>query len=71
MKFEEFKRRTLALAPHNPEQRVGQFCFNQLYLYDSEIAEIVQGGLFSDPFYKDDNLPTFWLMVERLWKDED
>ena len=45
--------------------RKGQKAFNDLYLVEPEIANLIRGTI-NDPFYNDKRLPDFYKKVESL-----
>lgn len=48
------------------EWRDGQRAFNMLHNLRPDLAEVVRGEV-NDPFYSDDNLPSFWQWLEASW----
>ena len=49
--------------------RKGQKAFNDLYLEDPGIANLIRGTI-NDPFYNDKRLPDFYKKVEELKKKQ-
>jgi hypothetical protein len=45
--------------------RKGQKAFNDLYLAEPTIANLIRGTIY-DPFYNDEKLPDFYKKVEEL-----
>ena len=45
--------------------RKGQKAFNDLYLVEPHIANLIRGTI-NDPFYNDNRLPDFYKKVEEL-----
>lgn len=73
MRFEEWKHKTIKSWSSDTHQRLGQWCFNQLADINPALAAKITGSQFSDPFYDDTNLRSFWftVRVQGDWDDSD
>lgn len=46
------------------EWRKGQTAFNTLYALEPDMANLIRGNRYIDPFYNDGNLRTFYKWLE-------
>lgn len=53
-------------SKHYPNWRKGQLYFNCLHNMDPELANELRGS-DKDPFYRDDRIPAFLIIVEQRW----
>ena len=67
MTFAQYLERVRINKNNNPSWRMGQAYFNTLYAFRDDLSELVRGDTSLDPFYKDENLPTFLTWVCVNW----
>lgn len=68
MTFREFRQHVE--RSDRKDQRLGQFAFNELFRFRSDLSEQIRTSDF-DPFYQDKYLPEFWYWVEQNWGEPD
>lgn len=52
-----------------PEQRMGQWQFNELHRVNPDLANKVRTSV-ADPFYDDGRLKVFWNFLYHNWTDQ-
>jgi hypothetical protein len=70
LSFDMFRHDVEVMSHNRGDWRLGQTAWNNLQAVRLDLADRIRGWPMLDPFYVDENLPTFWQWVAEHWDGE-